>query len=264
MLRTAAGVISCKAYYWRIVCLVGVILAAVSIVINLPPIPQDLSYHGFSDGKTRWGIENGSNVLSNISFIIAGFVGLLRTKGRSWSKMTFMWKFFFCSIVFVGFGSAYYHWQPSNNTLFWDRLPMTLGFAALTACVCAERFGVRIGGLLFGPLVLSGVLSALYWLITEQAGRGDLRPYILVQYLPILLVPLILILFPNQSKGDRYYWILLCSYIIAKGFEMQDNHIFEMTHYLISGHTLKHLIAGFGILMFRADRIGNEMLWKET
>ncbi|MBP2626038.1 MAG: hypothetical protein H6Q68_749 [Firmicutes bacterium] len=262
MLKFVAEVISCKAYHLRIACLAGVILAAVCIVANLTAIPQDLSYHSFSDAKMRWGIENGSNVISNVSFIIAGLVGLIRTKYCPLSQMTFMWRFFFCSIAFVGLGSAYYHWQPSNNTLFWDRLPMTVGFASLTACVCAQRFSVRVGGLVFGPLVLSGVYSVLYWLITEQAGAGDLRPYVLVQYLPILLVPLIIILFPKKFEGDQYYWILLSSYIIAKGFEMQDNQIFEMTHHVISGHTLKHLIAGVGILMFRADRIENEMLWK--
>jgi len=110
--------------------------------------------------------------------------------------------------------------------------------------------------------VLSGLLSVLYWLITEQAGAGDLRPYVLMQYLPILLVPLILTLFPKNSTNDRYYWILLCCYIIAKGFEMQDNYIFEMTHYLISGHTLKHIIAGVGILMFRPDKFENEIVGK--
>lgn len=260
MVRTVAEVISCKAYYLRIACLVGVILVAVCVVANLPPIPQDLSYHDFSDAKMRWGIENGSNVISNVSFMIAGLVGLMRTRYWPWSRMTFMWSFFFCSMAFVGIGSAYYHWQPSNNTLFWDRLPMTLGFASLTACVCAERFGLRVGGLLFGPLVVSGVLSVLYWLITEQAGAGDLRPYVLVQYLPMLLVPLIIILFPKKSTGNRYYWILLSSYIIAKGFEMQDSHIFEMTHHVISGHTLKHLMAGVGILMFRPNKIENDIL----
>lgn len=262
MLRTAAEVISSKAYYLRIACLVVVIVFAICITVNVPAIPQDLSYHGFSDAKVWWGIENFSNVISNISFIIAGVVGLMRIRYQPWSRLTFMWRFFFCSIAFVGLGSAYYHWQPSNNTLFWDRLPMTLGFASLTACVCAERFGLRVGILVFGPLVLSGVCSVLYWLITEQAGAGDLRPYILVQYLPMLLVPFIIILFPKKLKGDRYYWILLCSYIIAKGFEMQDNKIFEMTHQVISGHTLKHLIAGVGILMFRPDRIENERLLK--
>ncbi|GMA99962.1 hypothetical protein [Pelosinus sp. IPA-1] len=258
MLRTVSEIINYKTYYLRIACLVAVILLAVGIVAKLPAIPQDISYHNFSDVDRRWGIENGSNVISNISFIIAGIVGLIRTRHWPWSKMTFMWRFFFCSITFVGFGSAYYHLQPSNSTLFWDRLPMTLGFATLTACICAERFGLRVGGFVFVPLVLSGVCSVFYWLITELAGAGDLRLYILVQYLPMIIVPLILILFPKKSTGDRYYWILLSSYIIAKGFEMQDYHIFEMTHHVISGHTLKHLIAGLGILLFRADKIEKE------
>ena len=262
MLKAAASIISDKAYYLRIACLLGVIAIAVGIVVHLPPIPQDLGYHSFSDDTLRWGTPNGSNVISNVSFIIAGLVGLMRTRSCTEIRMACMWRFFFCAIAFVGLGSAYYHYQPSNNTLFWDRLPMTLGFASLTACLSADRFGLRIGSLLFGPLVLSGVFSVLYWLITEQAGAGDLRPYVLMQYLPILLVPLILILFPKNSANDRYYWILLCCYIIAKGFEMQDNAIFEITHSLISGHTLKHIIAGVGILLFRPDKFESQIVGK--
>ena len=33
------------------------------------------------------------------------------------------------------------------------------------------------------PLLLAGVAAVLYWHVTEQAGHGDLRPYLLVQFL---------------------------------------------------------------------------------
>jgi len=258
MIKTVDEVRSEKAQYGRVACLIGVIFIAICIVSQFPRISQDNSYHNFSDSMMRWGIENASNVISNLSFMIAGFVGLVRIRCWSWSQRTFMWRFFFCSIIVVGLGSGYYHLQPSNDTLVWDRLPMTLGFASLMACICAERFNLRVGSWLFGPLVLSGILSVLYWSITEQVGAGDLRPYIIVQYVPMLIVPLILILFPKTSKVDRYYWILLSGYMIAKGVEMQDRYIFEMTHYMISGHTLKHIIAGVGILLFQPEHIIDE------
>lgn len=128
---------------------------------------------------------------------------------------------------------------------------MTLGFASLIVGLSEERFGLRAGRLLFGPLVLSGAFSVLYWWFTERAGNGDLRPYILVQFLPMLLIPLTIILFPKDARHDRPYWILLISYIMAKFFEWQDGTVFMLTGHLVSGHALKHLAAAAGLLLFK-------------
>jgi hypothetical protein len=247
-----------KNYLLRVSLLLLVIVGACCLMASLPRIAQDKSYHLFADAESLLGMNNGSNVLSNVAFIVAGIVGLKRTKHLSFNTVTFIWRFFFCAVTFVGIGSAYYHWAPSNDTLLWDRLPMTLGFAALTAGVSAERFGPRVGLLLIGPLLLSGIFSVLYWWYTERVGVGDLRPYILVQYLPMLLVPLILVLFPKEAKYNRPYVIVMVSYMIAKGFEWQDGTVFAMTNHLVSGHTLKHLAAAAGLLMFKPQAIKGE------
>ena len=34
----------------------------------------------------------------------------------------------FLGILLTGFGSAYYHLEPNDQTLFWDRLPMAISF----------------------------------------------------------------------------------------------------------------------------------------
>jgi len=230
----------------------GIVLLAIGLAVSTPPIPQDATYHIFADAKIRWGIINAANILSNFAFIIAGITGLIIIWRLPRTTLSLMWSFFFSAVVLVGLGSAYYHWQPSNATLFWDRLPMTLCFATLTACVCAERIGTKVGQLLLIPLVLSGILSVVYWWISEKYGFGDLRPYILAQYLPITLVPLIVLLFPKSACQNRPYWLLLISYLVAKGFELNDGTIFEITNQVISGHTLKHLAAALGILMLRS------------
>ncbi|MEG6586582.1 ceramidase domain-containing protein [Dendrosporobacter sp. 1207_IL3150] len=224
------------------------VLFAIGIVVSLPPIPQDVAYHSFAGDETRWGIANAANVLSNIGFIIVGFIGLIKIRHLPNKEITLMWRFFFIATIFVGLGSAYYHLLPSNDTLVWDRLPMALCFGALTACVCTERLNARIGRLLFMPLVMSGVLSVIYWWISEQHGLGDLRPYILVQYIPMIIIPLLILLCPKSTEQNRAYWLLLASYILAKGFEFSDVQIFDLTNHVISGHTLKHLAAAIGIL----------------
>lgn len=237
-----------QSYPLRVGAILLVIFIAIYKIFSMPPISQDLAYHFFTDTRTYGAIPNIGNVASNAGFVIAGIMGFTRNRPNTPSYSVFMWNFFFAAVIGVGFGSAYYHWQPTNNTLFWDRLPMTMAFGALIACICGERFGERVGEQLFRPIVSVGILSVLYWWISETIGVGDLRLYILIQYLPMVLLPLMLILFPNDAKRDRMYWILLVAYFIAKYFEMQDATIFNSTNHLISGHSLKHLIAAAGIL----------------
>ncbi|MDR1702403.1 MAG: ceramidase [Sporomusaceae bacterium] len=235
----------------KMVCIGFGVLLAVGLIANLPPIPQDPAYHVFADVNKWQGVENAANVISNLAFVVAGLVGLMRTRRLPDTALTLMWKFFFSSVALVGLGSAYYHWLPSNDSLFWDRLPMTLCFASLTACVGAERLGAKFGRWLFLPLVVSGALSVCYWWVSEKYGLGDLRPYILVQYLPMALIPLLVLLFPQTARQNRQYWLLLVGYIAAKGFELNDELIFNLTNHTFSGHTLKHLVAAAGILALR-------------
>jgi hypothetical protein len=162
-----------------------------------------------------------------------------------------MWLFFFVAVILVGLGSAWYHHRPDNATLVWDRLPMTLAFASLTACLVAERIGLRAGRALFVPLLLAGAGSVFYWWAGEQAGAGDLRPYILIQYLPMLLVPCLILAFPRGPAADRPYWLLLAGYALAKILELNDDAVFAWTGQLASGHTLKHTAAALAILLFR-------------
>ena len=148
---------------------------------------------------------------------------------------------FFTGVTLTAVGSGYYHWQPDNGALFWDRLPMTLAFMALLASVIGERISGRVGARLLWPLLLVGGLSALYWHVTEQRGAGDLRPYGLVQFGTMVLVPLILLLFPARYTGAPYYWLSFGCYGLAKVAEYFDQGLLRLT--AVSGHTWKHLAA---------------------
>ena len=72
----------------------------------------------------------------------------------------------------TGFGSAYYHWNPSNGTLFWDRLPMALTFMAILTVAAEERVSTKTGAILLWPLLALAVFSLLLWRWTD-----DLRLY---------------------------------------------------------------------------------------
>ena len=126
---------------------------------------------------------------------------------------------------------------------------MTITIMALVSIVIGEFVSIRWASMLLFPLVAVGILSVLYWHWTESIGNGDLRPYVLVQFLPMIVIPVILICFGSEYSKTGGYWLLLSAYVIAKFLEHFDEEIFVASG-VVSGHTLKHLVAAVGIYLF--------------
>ncbi len=216
-----------------------------------PPMEQPLDYHKFVDDRTMIGVPNALNVLSNFPFVLVGALGL----AFMWSEHSrrpgiFLepserWPYFiyFVGLVLTGLGSSYYHANPNNETLVWDRIGLAITLMALFTGVLAERLHPVCSRWLLGPLVLLGIGSILYWDWTERHGVGDLRPWFTVQFFPMIALPILLFLYPARyTRGGDLLASLLC-YGIAKAFEMLDGRVYTGTGF-VSGHTLKHLIAG--------------------
>jgi len=144
---------------------------------------------------------------------------------------------FFIGITLTGFGSAYYHWNPNNDTLVWDRLPMTISFMAFFAALVSERVNERVGNRLFLPLLVLGIGSVVDWHYTD-----DLRWYALVQFGPMLAIPVILATRPGKYLRTRDVLIVLGWYIAAKVLEQADGLIYSWSG-VVSGHALKHFAA---------------------
>ena len=233
----------------RVWVIVGVSLAAIVTVLFLPPIPQDPAYHDFADRRRFLGIPNALNILSNAPFVLVGALGwtFLLRQGRPradgpltepWERSVFL--ILFAGIGLTGLGSAYYHLAPGNVTLFWDRLPMTIAFMSLMAVIIAERISLTAGRRLLPILLLAGAGSMVYWLVGELSGAGDLRLYALVQFFPLVAIPLMLLLFPPRYTRGADLVGALAWYALAKLFELLDAQIFAVGG-VVSGHTLKHL-----------------------
>jgi len=228
------------------------LIAAVGVLLARGPIPQDPSYHAFADHRTLLGVPNLLNVLSNLPFMVFGIAGLTVVRGeRSTGLLRELrpaYTCFFAGSACVAIGSAIYHLDPNNLSLVWDRLPMTIAFMSFFAIVIGEHVGPEAGRRLLPPLLMVGPASVLYWWFTEARSAGDLRFYGLVQFLPLVLIPLILGLYRSLLTRVHLVWLVLVTYAIAKLFELYDAPIYARIG--VSGHTLKHLAASAGVLLF--------------
>ena len=227
------------------------------------PVAQPPEYVVFADHRPILGIANALDVLSNLPFAIVGAAGLAAVWRRSPGTLAHEWDAWpygtlFAAVALASVGSAYFHLAPDYARLSWDRMPITVGFMGLLTALVAERVSRRTARVWFVPLLAAGAASVAYWYWTELHQAGDLRPYLFVQFGTLALVLLILLLYPGRPRDTAYITAGLVAYASAKGLELADAPIFEATGGLVSGHTLKHLVAAGGVsflvLMLQARR----------
>ena len=215
----------------RLLLFAAVAAASLAGLLLLPPIPQDPAYHLFADDRALIGIPNFWNVVSNLPFIAVGAVGLARFRGNAAEIVLFS------GFLLIGLGSSYYHWDPNDGTLFWDRLPMTLSFAAILALVVGERIGEQAGGAVLWAMLAIGVGSLVWWRWSD-----DLRLYFWAQFFPGLALVVLFALYPAKYSKTYYWFIAVGWYALAKVLEFSDHWVYSLGQ-VVSGHTLKHLAA---------------------
>lgn len=235
----------------RAALLLALAVGATVALSFAPPIAQDPDYHRFADDRSWLGVPNFSNVVSNLPFLVFGLIGALWVARAPWPgghpRLRPAYLVFFAGAALVGIGSSYYHWAPSNGTLAWDRATMTIAFMAFGAIVVGEQIGAELGRRLLAPLLAAGLGSIVWWRLGDAAGAGDLRPYVLVQFLPLLLLPLLLLLYRPAYEPASYLWGVLACYAIAKVLELADAPLLAATG--MGGHAWKHLTAAAGVLL---------------
>ena len=128
--------------------------ACVAVLFLIGPIPQDLGYHDFADKRQFFGIVNFNDVLSNAPFLLFGIYGFINIQRKKILRHVKPQYIIFCAgVLLTGFGSAYYHLNPDNNTLVWDRLPMTVAFMSVFSVVIVEYLNHDAGRKMFIPLL---------------------------------------------------------------------------------------------------------------
>ncbi len=229
---------------WRLALLAAIPFAVLAALFSHPPIPQPLEYHLFADSRGCFGVPNFGDVASNLAFLIAGLLGLHQCLTARPEGARFAWLLFFAGAALVSLGSAYYHWEPNNRTLLWDRLPMTIGFMGAYVALVAEYADRRLEPLLILPAVAVGFASVIYWGLTD-----DLRLYFAVQGTVFASVLLLIAAFPHPPRQRAFLALGLGTYALAILFEQLDRQIYEIMAGVVSGHTIKHLLAACAVFV---------------
>jgi hypothetical protein len=220
-----------------------VALAALAAVASLalPRIEQPPAYHAFADQRTILGVVRGADVLSNLAFLAVALVAIARLSDRGRARLTrgaeaSLWTIA-VALALTSVGSAYYHADPRDATLVWDRVPLALTLAGVFGVAIAQRLGSSPALLALPLLGVLAIASVVYW-----RASGNLMPYGVFQYGGGLAV--VLLLATTQRGDDRTPWLVAVgAYAIAKAFEVADAVVFDATGGLLAGHAMKHAFA---------------------
>jgi hypothetical protein len=209
-------------------------------------IAQPVHYNEFADHSAVFGIPHAADVLSNAGFALVALWGWFALYPRRDSdQLRTGWpgyRLFLIGLFLTAFGSSFYHLAPDNARLIWDRLPIALACAGLLVGVRGDtqaHLNTEIEAIV---LALFAVASVAWWVTTARGGADDLRPYLLLQGLPLILIPLWQAIY-RAPRADRIaFSAAMALYVVAKIAEVFDHEIADTLGF-VSGHTLKHLIA---------------------
>ena len=207
-----------------------------------PFLPASAHQHDFADQRGWQGLPCALDVLSNLPFAVAGAWGLVWLRRLGALRLCLATRataaLFFVGLVLTTAGSSWYHWQPDNAGLLWDRLGMSVAFAGLLGLAVVGRISPRAGLATALGLMVAAPAAVLAW-----AHTGNLTPWAVVQFGGMLAV-LALACMPHRHGALVVQWgAVIAWYAVAKAFELADHAVFEATSQWVSGHTLKHLMA---------------------
>ncbi len=218
----------------------------------LPAFAQPQSFHDYADQWIWLGLPHAADVLSNLPFLVVGALGLHYTlhgwrnkTGDAFGAQRNAWPYalLFLGVLLTAFGSAWYHAQPNDMTLVWDRLPMALGFAGLIAGTLVDRAPLRT--LWWLPAFAAvGAGTVIHWHVT-----ANLVPYLVMQAGFIAAALIATACIPSRFTHANRIYAAASLYVLALVFERLDHPVHVLLGGWISGHTLKHLVACAAILV---------------
>jgi hypothetical protein len=225
----------------EIVLLIAV--AGLALVAAFGPyVPQLADYHAFADRRSLRELPFAMDVLSNLPFAFAGLAGLwylrkspprsLRNVERGMAAL------FFVGLLLTAAASSWYHLSPDDAGLAIDRNGIGIAFAGVLGLAAAGRVSERAGAAIGLAVLLLAPLAIARW-----SSTGDLLAWAVLQGGGAALLLWLALQRQRQGAADVAWGWVIVAYTAAKLLELNDQLVFEWSGELVSGHTLKHLVA---------------------
>jgi hypothetical protein len=96
-------------------------------------------------------------------------------------------------------------------------------------------------------MVLMGLGTVVYWIVSERMGAGNVLPYALLQGYAVVVLLMMAGLHPSRYSRANDLYFIFGWYVLAKLLEHFDAQVLVYSH-TVSGHSLKHVaaaVAGF-------------------
>lgn len=207
------------------------------------PVELTASAHRYADTRVWLGVAGAANVWVNAAMLAAAAWGWHATRSSHWpAHLRTPWQLFHLCTIVSGGAAALYQARPQDTLYVLSHVATASGFVMLTLGLIAERVHSRFGSFRVCLLVLFGIAltgSAMLF-ARSQAGHLDMRPLLLLEIIPVLVIPAGALSLPGRWTDVSDWVVVLTLYALAKLFETGDAQVLEASGW-ISGHTLMHL-----------------------
>ena len=119
----------------------------------------------------------------------------------------------------------------------------TIAFAGLLGLAAATRVSERAGQWLTLTVLVCGA-----WSIWICSTSTNVLCWAVLQYGGMALMLGLGFLAPREGALPVPWITVIVVYALAKVLEQTDTQVYHLTHELVSGHTLKHIVASFAAL----------------
>lgn len=181
------------------------------------------------------GLSGAVNVWDNAATFAAGAWGSQATRGSHFPvHLRTPWKISqLCVMVSAG-AAAIYLTRRLDRTFVLTHVVMVSGFVMLRLGLLAERVHVRFGPLLVCFMVLLGFALAggAVLLAQAQGGRVDMRPLLLLEIIPVLVIPAGALSLPGRSTHVFDWVVVLTLCALANLLETGDAFFLETTGWI--------------------------------
>lgn len=222
--------------------LAAAVAALTLLAALLPAAALPAGYHAFADQRVLLALPHAVDVLSNMPFALIGAWGLWALhrlpRGGIGKAQRALVGVFFAGLGLTALCSSLYHLAPNHAGLCIDRIGMSLAFAGLLGLAAADRVSARAGLALAAVVAIAAPATALV-----DGLAGNMTPWAVLQGGGLALLAALVWRRPRPGALGFSIVTVIAFYAVAKVLELADAPVFALTSGLVSGHSLKHLVA---------------------